>query len=214
MDPAVESAELDLRLAALDAYLADMQPRSRSYFGAWISMMSILAGGQAAQAAFEDDKAERAGLITGASFSTLGLTLVLIAPTPGRYGHKRFSQMPQGTLEEKRRKANQGEEYLRGEAAAVRRTHSLFTHLLGATLGVGGFLGLYLGYDDNLVGALRTGIGTIAVTELRVWTRPKRAIRYLNEYRAQPTVMPTAESLAFAPLMIRGAQGISMAGRF
>jgi hypothetical protein len=203
------TAELDARLMALEVYLKEQQWRSRLYFGGWVSVMSLLTVGQAAQAALEDDKAARASSITGSCFSGLGLALVLIAPSPGRYGYRKFKKMPTGTPEERNFKQIQGEEWLRGEAAAVRRTHAWFTHVLGATLGVGGFLGLYLGYDDNFENALRTGLGTIVVTELRVWTRTKRAIRKFDEYQAT-----TPAQVFITPLFAPGAQGLAAAGVF
>jgi hypothetical protein len=213
-DPALVAQELDARIAALDAYLKDQQPRSRSYFGAWISMMSVLTGGQALQAIYSDDAGTRASYIAGSSFSAAGLLLVLTAPTPGRYAYRKFSELPANSLEEKRRKARLGEEWLEGEANAVRRTKSWFTHTIGLVLGVGGFCGLYFGYDDNLENALRTGVGTILVTELRIWTRPYRAIRYLDAYRRAPTTTPAASTFAFSPLLLPHAQGLVMAGRF
>jgi hypothetical protein len=213
-DPAAETREFDARVAALDAYLKDQQPRSRAYFGTWVSIMGALTVGQALQATFNDDPGTRASYIAGSSFSAVGLALVLISPTPGRSAYRKYSAMPDGTLEEKKAKAIQGEEWLRGEAAAVRRTKSWFTHVLGATLGVGGFLGLYLGYDDNLENALRTGVGTIVVTELRILTRPYRAIRYLDGYRNSPTTTPSAATFALSPMMLPRGQGLMLAGTF
>jgi hypothetical protein len=212
MPPAVDP-DLDTRLAVLEVYLKDQQPRSRAYYGAWVTMMSLLTVGQAGQAYLNnDDKGTRASYIMGSAFSGVGLALVLIAPSPGRYGYKKFKELPAGTPEEKKFKADKGDEYLLGEAAAVRRTHGWFTHVLGSALGVGGFLGLYFGYDDNLENALRTGLGTIAVTELRIWTRSKRAIRYLDGYRSAPTTMPTP--IMLAPMWEPRAQGLMVTGMF
>ena len=104
-----------------------------------------------------------------------------------------------------------GETWLAGEAAAVRRTRSWFTHALAVTFGVGAGLYLGLGFEDNLVGALRTGIGTFVVTELRVWTRPTRALSYLNDYRSAPQVKPT---FGLMPLLSPRATGLSLGGTF
>jgi hypothetical protein len=170
----------------------------------------LLVGGQAVQAALEDeDKGKRASYIMGSSFSGVGLALVLVAPSPGRYGYRKFSALPAGTREDKAWKVKKGEVYLDGEAAAVRRTHAWFTHAVGAALGVGGFLGLYLGYDDNLENALRTGLGTILITELRVWTRTKRAIRKADEYHTT-----TPAQVFITPLIAPSAQGLVAVGMF
>jgi hypothetical protein len=208
-----KAGELDARIAALDAYLEDQQVPSRVYYASWVSVLSVLAAGQAGLAIFEEERAARAGLIMGSSFSALGLSLVLLAPSPGRYGHRRFRELPDGTIAEKEAKLWQGEAWLRGEVASVRRTHSLLTHALGAAMGVGAFLGLYLGYDDNLAGALRTGLGTVAVTELRVWTRTRRAARNWQAYQARPTEPPSA-GLSLSPLLLPRAQGLQVAGLF
>jgi hypothetical protein len=203
------TAELDARLVALDVYLKEQQPRSRAYFAGWVTVLGALAVGQAVLAIGEDDKATRASSITGSTFSALGLALVLVAPSPGRYGHRKFRALPAGTAEEKAYKLKMGEAYLDGEADAVHRTHAWFTHAIGAALGLGGFLGLYLGYHDNLGNALRTGLGTIAITELRVWTRTKRAVRAAGAYHAL-----TPAQVFLTPLFAPGAQGLAAAGMF
>ncbi len=210
--PEAEAApELDAKLASLDAYLKDLERPSRAYFGAWISILGGLALGQGTLAAFEDDKATRARYIVGSSLSTAGLTLVLVAPTPGRYGSSRYRRLPSGTAEEKQSKLIQGETWLAGEARAVRRTRSWFTHGIALTFGIGATLYLGLAFEDNWDGALITGVGTFLITEARVWSRPTRAIRYLDEYRSAPTVKPT---FAVVPMLLPQAMGLSAGGTF
>ncbi len=211
IEPETNASELDAKLAALDAYLLDLQRPTRAYWGTWIAVLGALAVGQGTQAAFEDDTASRAGLLVGAGLSTAGLTLVLIAPTPGRYASYRYRALPSHSEDEKQRKLTQGETWLASEAAAVRRTRSWLTHAIAVTFGVGAGLYLGLAYDDNLQGALRTGIGTFLVTELRVWTRPTRSVQYWRDYRGAPTVTP---SLGFMPLLMPRAAGLSVGGMF
>lgn len=205
------ASDLDARLLSLDAYLKDLERPSRAYFGAWISILGGLALGQGTLAVFEDDKATRARYIVGSGLSTAGLTLVLIAPTPGRYGSSRYRRLPSGTVEEKQSKLIQGETWLAGEARAVRRTRSWFTHGIAVTFGVGSALYLGLAFEDNWDGALITGVGTFLITEARVWSRPTRALRYLDDYRSAPTVTPT---FAVVPMLLPQAMGLSAGGTF
>lgn len=210
-ETSTNDAELDARLTALDAYLADMQRPSRIYFGSWVSILSLLCVGQGVQAVFEEDTPTRASLIVGSSLSAAGLTLVLIAPSPGRHGSKRFRAVPTHSLDWRREKLRQGEAFLSGEAAAVRRTRSWFTHAIAVSFGLGAGLYLGLGFDDNLMNALRTGVGTFVITELRIWTRPTRALAYERDYQTAPTAAP---SFGFMPLLAPRATGLAWGGTF
>lgn len=205
-------ADLDARLVALDAYLADMQRPSRLYWWSWVSVQTVLTGGQlllGLQA--EKGTAERGSNLIGAATSGTSLALLLVGSYPARSASKKFRSMPQDTPEDKEAKALAGENWLIGQAKADTISTSAVRHIAGALVAIGGGLGVALGYEHSVKEAVRRTLTTLMVSELQIVTRPIRSLTYAKQYSSDPHAAP---QLAFAPLLDRHAQGISLVGRF
>jgi hypothetical protein len=188
--PAADEVELRARLASLDAYLADLQRPTRAYWATWLAVLSTIAASQATVAVIADEPAQRTQAITGASLSSAGTLITAFVPVPGRFASERLRRMPQGTRAEQLAKLEAGERWLRREARVTRRSTAWWVHLIGVGVAAGLTLGLGLGYDDNWLNAVGAGAGSLAMSETRIWTRPRRAIEYGERYDAMPTVRP------------------------
>src|SRR5688572_24069387 len=116
LDPAGDEVELRARLAALDAYLADLQRPTRAYWATWLAVLSSIAVSQTTVAIFADEPADRTRAITGASLSGAGTIITAFVPVPGRYGSDRLRSMPERTRAERLAKLEAGERWLHREA--------------------------------------------------------------------------------------------------
>jgi hypothetical protein len=92
--------------------------------------------------------------------------------------------MPERTRAEQLAKLEAGERWLRREARVTSRSTSWWVHLIGVGVATGLALGLGFGYDDNWLNAVGAGVGSLAMSETRIWTRPRRAIKYGDSYFA------------------------------
>jgi hypothetical protein len=185
-----EELALRARLAALDAYLGDLQRPTRAYWATWLAVLSSIAAGQATLAIIEDEPAARTQAIVGASLSSAGAIITAFVPVPGRFAADRLRRMPEGTRAEQLAKLELGERWLRREARVTSRSTAWWVHLIGVGVAAGLALGLGLGYEDNWLNAVGTGVGSLVMSETRIWTRPRRAIKFAERYDAAPTVKP------------------------
>ena len=204
-----DAASLDARVAELEHALADVRPSTRTYYASWLAAMSVMAVGQAAIGLSVDDRAVRESMFLGAGLTVAGIGLLLITPSPGRYGADELRGMPASSLADKRAKLMRGEQLLRGEAATDRFRRAWYQHVLIAALGGG--VGVWLGvrYPDQVwTAAVPSAIGTIAIAELQIWTSPKASIDHWNRYRAG------GPSLAIAPAVAPQMLGVSLQARF
>lgn len=202
-----EAAILDARAVALEAALTDLERPTRLWFRSWVAILSTLAVGQAGLAMLEDVPSERAGNLVGASLSALSAVVLIVSAPPGRRAASSYRALPSSTLDEKRVRVGSGHALLYSESAAVGRSRAWWSHAIGFGAGLAAGLGLHLGYEDNLAGAVRAAVGTILLTELRIWTRPTRALGHAE--RARNNV-----DLFAAPLMGKAVQGATVGARF
>jgi hypothetical protein len=154
-----------------------------------------------------DDRAQRESMFLGAGLTVAGIGLLLITPMPGRYGADELRAMPAGSLAEKRAKATRGEQLLRDEAGSARFRRAWYQHALVAALAGG--VGVYLGvrYPDSVWStAVPSALGTLAISELQIWTRPEAAIGHAERYRAG--------ALSLAPSVAPQMLGVSLQARF
>ena len=194
---AAEADALDARIGELERALADVRRPTRAYYAGWLGAMSVMAVGQGTIGLLADDRAVRESMFLGAGLTVAGIGLLLITPSPGRYGADELHGMPASSLAEQRAKAARGEQLLRGEAATAGLRRAWFQHVLIAALGTG--VGVFLGvrYPDRVwVAAVPSALGTIAITELQLWTSPKASIAHWQRYRTGVASLSLAPSLA------------------
>ncbi len=188
MSPAgVEHDSLEQRETVLEGYLCDLQKPARIYSYTWIGGLSALLLTQGTLTLTTDHdneqgRAARTGYIVGTSMTGLGLLLVSLTSRPETSSCSYMRAAPSDTKEARAARLREGERRLFRAARAARRQTAWWMHGLGVLLGVGAGLGLGLGYEGNALRATMQGVGTFAFTELRIWTRPTRAIEYAELY--------------------------------
>lgn len=175
------------RYRLLESYLCDVQRPARVYNYSWLGGLSGLLVIQGALALSTDgqeesDRAARTGYIVGAAMTAVGLGLVGFTSRPESNSCDVLRALPADSPEARTARLLEGERRLSRAARVARRQTSWWVHGLGVLLGVGVGLGLGFGYSDNALRASAQGVGTFAMTELRIWTRPTRAIEYGQRY--------------------------------
>jgi hypothetical protein len=203
-------AELDRRVANIDRALADIKRLTRAYYFTWIAITTLVIGNSVRLALLASDERIRGNNIVTASLAGASMTGLLLLPSPGRYASARYRALPHGTQAEKRAKLSQGERWLQQQARTDAFGTSWIRHMMAVVLAGGAGLGLALGYEDNVRGAVRVALLTFAGGELQIWTRPVRSIRYAKEHVRSET----PSQLSFAPLAARYALGLQLFGRF
>jgi hypothetical protein len=211
-DGAVSEVELDARLVALDAYLADMQKPARRYFYSWVGIQAFLTAGQAYLATTYDKRTpERGNYFLGSAISGLSLGLLLVGSYPAIRASTKFRQMPEGTAEEKEAKALAGEKWLLGQQKSDELSTGIARHIAGALLAVGSGVYVAIEYKHAVKTAVTRTITVLLVSELQIVTRPTRSFQYAKRYGTDPAAAPL---LTIAPMVDRYAQGLSLVGQF
>ncbi len=209
-DLAPAPLSLDARLAALDGYLEEIEAPTRRYFRTWVAIQSTLVVGQAVIAFASDDKAFRGSYLIGAGVSAASLGLFLLAPRPGIRATLRYRDMASRTDSEKQAKLSAGEADLADQAEVDRRSTAWSRHLLGVGVALGSGAAVALIYEHSLKLAAQRVFLTFFVSELQILSRPRQALRNFERHFGRK---PGAE-LAFAPLIDRHTQGVSLSARF
>ncbi len=178
------------RTAWLTSSLCDLQRPARVYSYSWIGALSALLIAQTAlslttDANDEAGRAARTGYVLGGSMTGLGLGLVALTSRPETNSCDVMRSYPSASHAGSMERLREGERRLLRVGRAAQRQTAWWMHGIGVLLGTGVALGLGLGYSDNVLRATLQGVGTVAFTELRIWTRPTRAIDYARRYEAR-----------------------------
>lgn len=206
----ISEDELDAKLEQLGKYLKDIQAPTRAHTAGWLLINAGLTGFFGYQASYEHS-AVRASAIMRSTLSGINLVLTALAPMPGRSAWRKFKNMPQGSVEEKRAKLDAGRSWLSGQVAADKKANEPAQHIVVGLTAIGCGLGLFFGYNDGMRPAVETALGIVLLAELQIATRPKRTRRYNVEFA---TEKQPAVQMSFAPMMSRWSQGIGLVGRF
>ncbi len=140
------------------------------YFG-WSSAFAVALGVRLPMALLADDPGVRADSRVGAVTAGVGLLATLLQPPVGLFAR---------TVEDADVEAT---------AADERRGRAWFAHVPGIALNLGAGAFLWLHEDRPVPGAISAAIG-LAVTELQIFTRPRRVLD-ATEPSVRITVLPT-----------------------
>jgi hypothetical protein len=211
LSPPLRTLTVATRAEALGTMLDDMQRPSRAYWYTWVSVQTALTAGQSILgAAAEKGSVDRGSYFIGAGISAFSLSLLLIGRYPARYAASQFRALPTSSPGAQEARLATGEKWLHTQARADEFSTSLLRHSIGLALALGSGLGVGLAYDDAVPDAIIRGVSTLVVSELQIWTRPTRSIRYDRSYKtatepAQFSLVPTAG---------RDSQGIMFTASF
>lgn len=171
---------LDARYRQLEGYLCELQRPARIYAYSWSVGLGVVSVVQTSlaltvDAGSEGGRAARTGYLVGAGMSSLGMVLVSLTARPETNSCTVLREMTLSGVDPDRRLA-EAERRLARAAVAARRQTEWWMHGVAGLLGLGVGLGLGFGYPDHVLRATLQGVGTVAFTELRIWTRPTSAI--------------------------------------
>lgn len=202
-------AEVTRRLAFISARLERGERSASIWWHAWYSSYLALAVGQGIIAGAVNDRGTRADMAVGAVLSSLGAGALGVFDFPARWAGSSLRALPERTPAERRRKLRRAERLLEKAAESEAFGRSWIAHGACGLVAVGsGFL-LGFAYKRGWA-ALTTVVGSMAVSELQIWTQPTAAIAASRAYRAGSFV--TAESKPSAawwrPSLMPGGVGV------
>jgi len=171
------------RYLQLEGYLCELQRPARIYAYSWSVGLGALSVVQTSLAwtvdtRSEDGRAARTGYIVAAGMSGLGMVLVALTARPETNSCKVLRATEVGSSELAIERMHDAERRLATSSRAAQRQTAWWMHGLAGLLGAGVGLGLGLGYPGHALRASLQGVGTFAFMELRIWTRPTRAIGF------------------------------------
>jgi len=196
----------------------DMQTATRAWWWTWLGVTPALGIGSLALALTIDEnlpdaKGRREANYLATGLAAVGfLSTVLQAPV-ARNAMDELDQMPSDTPKDRVARQQRALALRDADIAKAKRTRSWINHGVATVLGLGGGLTLALRHDDWWLGA-RSALGTILVTELRIWTRPD--YDDLNADQEASAAMGLLNSIAISPWGPIGehAEGVMLGGRF
>ncbi len=208
-DETTSDADVARNLAWIESRLGDAQPRAQLWWRSWLvfnSLMFVGNGMFAIGAPVEDERWARGvgGAMAGIGVVHLGIT----GPFVTHVAADRVRAMPDATPDERRRKLASAEDWLRRAALGERKGIDWKNHagcaLLSAASG-----GVLLARGQTTDG-IAQGVGSFAISEIMIFTQPRRAIRAWDEYSggAKGASSASVPTWSLVPL----SNGIALAG--
>jgi hypothetical protein len=185
-----ENELLALRAMMLEEDLCSLQRPMRKYTYAWLGALSAVLVAQGAYAltlrevSNEAERATRAGLFVAMGMTVGGITALAAMRKPEIRACDDWHALAADPKLSLRERVAFGEARLARSELSARRQTGWWLHGVAVALGTAVGVGLGLGFPDNALRATTQGVGTFALTEARILTRPTRARRFLREYRA------------------------------
>ncbi|MFT3770028.1 MAG: hypothetical protein QM820_31760 [Minicystis sp.] len=178
-----DDAEVARRLAFIQGRLDRGERSAKIWWHAWYTGYLTLAVGQGVIAVAVKSKETRADMAVGAVESALGAGALGVFDFPARYAGSAVHALPEGTPEERRHKLAVAETLLRKSAEGEAFGRSWIAHAACAAVAAGSGLLLGFGYKRGWA-ALTNVIGSIAISEVQIWTQPTAAIGDWKDYQA------------------------------
>lgn len=178
--PASEQA-LDRRLDFLEERLDAGRMHAAAWSWGWLGFLGVTGAQSIASAASEHDANDRAGDITNAAKSAIGIAdVLLLRPMPGRIGAAPMRELEGGARDDKLARLARGEATLAAAAERARQRSSWPTHLANLLFNAAGSaILLGLGHENAAWLTFATGF---AGGELQIWSEPWRGRRDLADY--------------------------------
>lgn len=178
----MSDAEVAQRIAFLQDRLVRGERSAKIWWHAWYTGYLTLTVGQGILAGAVKDPGFRAERAVGAVMSSLGAGALGVFDFPARYAGSAIQALPEDTPAERRRKLAAAERLLQKSAEGEAFGRSWLSHAACGAVAVGaGFL-LGFAYKRGWA-ALTTVAGSLAISELQIWTQPTAAIGDWKAYR-------------------------------
>jgi hypothetical protein len=204
-DAQLRGADVDLE--HWDQELSQVQRETRAYLGSWVVGMTALMSFNLYTAMTAESEARRGGFTVASALSGANFLYLLVQGWPALGSHKRFRNMPSGTIQEKVAKATYAQEVIAAQRHKDHLVATIERHIGAFVVGLGAGLGIGLGYGDLYEG-LSLGVGVVGVAELLILTRP-------GNYHS-PEKRPTfsLRNVHVSPWADQYARGIGVVGQF
>jgi hypothetical protein len=181
-DSGISDAELEQRLAFIDARLERLQPAAKTWQYGWTGFYSLSSAGQAIAALESNDKDDQLNYAVGAVKAAGGLAQVLLKPLPTLHSNDRFRALPADNREQRLQKLARGEALLETSAQRAGERFTWRRHAMGIAGNLVG--GIVIAAFGDQGDALVSTLVGLAVAEATIWTEPAAAARDLEDYRS------------------------------
>lgn len=171
--------EVKERIDFIQKGFEDGQFRSKLWSYSWIGIYSGFTG-YFTYAAIADDSEKRASNIVSASKSAIAVTMLLAQPFKACYAAGAIRVLPEGTPEERMKKLESAESWLKSSSKQQKGGRSLKKHLISLAVHLVG--GGFVWYFESLENALISVGSGIITSGLNIWTQPMHSVRQYRDY--------------------------------
>lgn len=178
----LSDAEVTERINYIQGVLDQGQTAANVWWYGWLGGYGLLTAGQLGVCHFADDKELRQDMIIGSVTTVIGMFGVIIDDMEPGFLPDRLRVMPGDTPEQRRAKLAAAERYLRECAQREIDGWAWYNHVLAFLVNAGAGLVTWLCFDRPFTdGLINFAIGQV-ISEIQIFTQPRRAISDLRAY--------------------------------
>lgn len=201
----LSDAVIKERIQCIQQMLEQDKTHTDRWWYGWLVGYSAATVGQGAVYFLSEDKGTKQDMVLGAGTTILGAAGQLIAPLhPGRNA-KILSNYPESTPEERIKKLEIAEKFLKNAATTEKFGRSWKNHALYGAVNLTSGLITWLGFKRTLW----DGIGNFAlntvISEVQIWTQPTRSWKNYQRYCEKYTLGALAVTSKQRPELYVGA---------
>lgn len=177
-----DDAVVKERIKAIQSMLEEDRKGTNLWWYGWLGAYGAATVGQGAVYFTSNDIPTKQDMAVGAATTLLGAAGQLISPLhPGKKANL-LSEIPESTPEERLKKLDAAEEYLRAVANTEKFGRSWKTHALFGVVNIGSGLITWIGFKRSVWAGLGNFALNSVVSEIQIWTQPTRTLRNYRDY--------------------------------
>ncbi len=195
------------RLAFIEERLNAGRTSARYWQYGWSGFFAANMAAQGYMTFNSNDGDNQAKYAVGAVKSAAALALMLFRSLPATEGAAPLEDMPTGTPDQKEARLTAAEDLLRTNAARAgertswtRHLTAVGIHLIGSTT---------IAAIGDVQDAAVSNFTGIAISQVHIWSQPRRAIDDLNDYERAFPDPPSDETVSWELTPIQGGLGVT-----
>lgn len=206
--PRLSEEEIEQRLMFIEQRLNAGRTSARYWQYGWSGFFAASAAVQGYMVIESNDGDNQTKYAVGAAKSAAALALMLLRPLPAVKGAAPLQAMPDGTPDEKAARLEAAEDLLKTNARRARERKSWSRHLGAVAVHLigSGTIAAVGDFKD----AVLSNVTGIALSQIHIWSQPRRAIDDLADYERDFPAPPSPEELSWELTPIRGGLGVTI----
>ena len=200
--------EISQRLRFIKQRLDEGRRNANYWQTGWFGFYATSSSVQGAAAIVADNSDNRAYYAVGATKSAFAMTYLVLHPLAARHGADEIRAMPGESRAERLIQLERGEELLRENAERARRRWSWKPHLISLGLNLAGGAAIWAFGDGG--DALISTVSGLAVSEIVIFTQPRRAKKDLEDYENEFSRKHSQKRLNWRLMPVIDSAGVSI----